>query len=91
MTNTVIPTLNCCIDSIQLKLCDFGMEEIDFEKILNERFQRGETPRNVNKNLSLLGDNHFQYLNPVCAHCNSNKVTKQGFQERIQLLTIPNL
>jgi len=75
MTNTIISTLSSVIDVIQLKLYDFGIEKIDFEKILNERFKRGETPQNVNRNHSLLADNHFQYLNPVCPHCNSNKVT----------------
>jgi len=81
MTSTIIPTLKCCIDSIQLKLYDCGMEKIDFEKILNERVQSTETPRNVNKNLSLLEDNHFQYVHPVCPNCNSKKVTKQRFHE----------
>ena len=86
MTNKIISTLKCCIDSIQLKLSDFGLEKPGFEKILTERFQTTKTPRNVNKSLNLLADDHFEYVNPVCPYCSSNKVIKQEFRERSPIL-----
>lgn len=77
MTSTIIPTLSSCIDSIQLKLSDYGIEKIDFEKILNKRISKPRTPRKINSKLILHGNNHFEYLKPVCPHCKSHKVIKQ--------------
>lgn len=82
MTSEIISTLKFCIASIQLKLSDFGMEKIDFEKILTERFQSPETPRNVNKTLNLLEDNHLEYVNQICLYCRSKNVIKQEYRER---------
>ncbi|MEG3224207.1 MAG: hypothetical protein BME94_01455 [Methanobacteriales archaeon Met13] len=67
---------------MQLKLSDFGLEKIDFERILEEKLSITQTRRNVNKILILLSDNHFEYLNPICPYCDSNKVVKQEFRER---------
>jgi hypothetical protein len=49
MCNTIISTFSSSINFIQLKLSDFGSMKIDFEKILDERFQNVETSRNVNQ------------------------------------------
>jgi transposase-like protein len=82
MTNTIVSTLSSSIGFIQLKLSDFGQEEIDFEKIINERFQNVETSRNVNQKLELLDDTHMDYLNPICPYCNSHNITKQEYRDR---------
>ncbi len=50
MQNQTISALNCCIGPIQLKLYDFGMEKLDVEKILAERFKQHKNPKNVNDN-----------------------------------------
>lgn len=86
MLSQIIPTLSSCISSIQLKLSDFGMETPNFEKVLTERFQSHKTPRNVNQQLVLLDDNHFEYLNPICPYCMSNKVIKQEYRERMVII-----
>jgi hypothetical protein len=39
MSNTITSAFSSSIGFIQLKLSDFGQEEIDFGKILDERFQ----------------------------------------------------
>lgn len=62
------------------------MKKIDFERILTERLQSLETPRNVNKPLNLLSDNHFEYVNIICPNCDSYKVNKQEFRERNPIL-----
>jgi len=49
MCNTIISTLGSSINFIQLKLSNFGSMKIDFERILDERFQNVETSRNVNQ------------------------------------------
>jgi len=82
MTNKIISTLKCCIDSIQLKLSDFGLEKPDFEKILTSRFQTTDTPQNVNKSLNLLADNHFEYVSPCYPFCKSNNVIKHEYRKR---------
>ena len=82
MTSTIVSTLSSSIGFIQLKLSDFGQEEIDFKKIIDERFQNVETPRNVNQKLELLEKEHMDYLNPVCPYCKSNKVIKQEYRDR---------
>ncbi len=86
MTKRIIPTLSSSIASIQLKLSDFGMEKIDFKRILSERLQNPETPRNVNQNLNLLEDNHFEYINPVCPKCSSKNVIKQEYRDRYPIM-----
>ncbi|HEY0196338.1 MAG TPA: ISNCY family transposase [Methanobacterium sp.] len=58
------------------------MGKIDFEKILKQRFTNTETPRNVDKNLNLLEDGHFEYVNQVCQYCGSKNVIKQEYRER---------
>lgn len=82
MTSEIISTLSSSIDSIQLNLFDFGMEKINFKRILKERFSNTETPRNVNQNLNLLENNHFDYVNPVCPYCGSYNVIKQEYRAR---------
>jgi len=86
MTTEIISTLSSCIDSLQLKLSDYGLENPDFDKILTKRFQNTKTPRNVNKSLNLLADNHFEYVNPVCEFCGSHNVIKQEYRERNPIL-----
>ena len=86
MKSTITSALSSSIGFIQLKLSDFGQEEIDFEKILDERFQNVETPRNVNQKLELVEDNHMEYINPICPHCQSKKVTKQEYRDRNLIL-----
>ncbi len=86
MTHEIIPTLSSCIDSIQLKLSDFGLKKPNFENILTERFQNTETSRNVNQTLNLLADNHFEYVKPACPKCESKNVIKQEYQERNPIL-----
>ena len=82
MTSEIISTLSSSIGVIQLKLSDFDQAQIDFEKIIHERFQNVETPRNVNQKLELLENNHMDYLNPICPHYNSYKVIKNEYSER---------
>src|SRR5665648_1031628 len=82
MTSTITSALSFSIGFIQLKLSDFDQDEIDFEKIVGERFQSMETPHNVNQKLELLEDNHMDYINPVCPHCNSKKINKQEYREK---------
>jgi transposase-like protein len=82
MTNTIISTLSSSIGFIQLKLTDYGPMKIGFEKTIEERLQTVETPRNVNQKLELLENNHMDYMNPICPHCNSYKVIKQEYSEK---------
>ncbi|MCK9150794.1 hypothetical protein MXE27_02390, partial [Methanobacterium alcaliphilum] len=89
MQNQITSTLNSCIGSIQLKLSDFGFEKIEFQKILKTRFTNTKNPRNVNKNLDLLDNNHFECLNPTCPNCDSKKVIKQEFRERQVIIDDP--
>jgi len=56
--------------------------KIDFEKILDERFQTVKTSRNVNQKLELLEDNHMDYIHPVCPYCNSYNIIKQEYRDR---------
>src|ERR1039457_1236351 len=86
MSSTITSALNSSIGFIQLKLSDFGQEEIDFGKILDERFQNVETSRNVNQKLELLKDTHMDYLNPVCPYCDSRNVIKQEYRDRNLIL-----
>jgi transposase-like protein len=82
MTNTIVSTLSSSIDFIQLKLTDYGQEKMDFEKIIEERFQNVDTPRNLNQKLELLEDNHMDYIHPICPYCNSKKINKQEYREK---------
>jgi len=86
MFRQIVPTLSSCIGSIQLNLFDFGVEKPNFENVLKERFQNPETPRNVNQQLILLDDNHFEYMNPICPYCKSNKVIKQEYRNRTVII-----
>ena len=86
MTSEIISALSSSIAFIQLKLSDFGQEEVDFEKIIDERFQNVETPRNVNQKLELLEDTHMDYLNPICPYCNSHNIIKQEYRDRNLIL-----
>lgn len=86
MTSEIIPTLSSCIDSIQLNLFDFGNETPKFEQTLTRRFQNTQTPRNVTKNLKLLENHHFEYINPMCPNCQSNHVIKQEYHTRNPIL-----
>src|SRR5665648_34257 len=82
MTNTIVSTLSSSIGFIQLKLSDFGTMKIGYQKVIDERLENVETSRNVNQKLELLEDNHMDYLNPVCPHCNSKKINKQEYRDR---------
>ncbi|MBW4256416.1 transposase [Methanobacterium sp. YSL] len=86
MPNEIITTLSSSIASMQLNLFDFVVEKPKFDEVLTRRFQRSEITRNVNKNLNLLSNNHFEYLNPICPNCNSNHVIKQEYHERNPIL-----
>ncbi len=88
MSSTITSALGSSIGFIQLKLSDYDQREIDFKKILNERFQSVETRQNVNQKLELLEDRHMDYLNPSCPYCGSKKIIKQEYSER--KLIIPN-
>ena len=50
MTNTIVSTLSSSIGFIQLKLSDYDQKEIDFDKIINQRFKKVETPQMSIKN-----------------------------------------
>lgn len=86
MTNEVLTTLKCCIDSIQLKLSDFGVEKPIFDKILSERFKPRRINKNINDSLILIADNHFELTNPICPKCNSKHVIKQEYRGRNPIL-----
>jgi transposase-like protein len=86
MFSTITSALSSSIEFIQLKLTDYGQEKIEFENIIEERFQKVETARNINQKLELLEDNHMDYINPICPHCQSKKVTKQEYRERNLIL-----
>jgi len=88
MTSTITSALSSSIEFIQLKLSDYDQKEIEFEKIIKERFQKVETNRNLNQKLELLENNHMDYINPVCPNCQSKKVNKQEYSKR--KLIIPN-
>jgi len=34
------------------------------------------------KKIELLENNHIDYLNPICPHCNSKKINKQEYREK---------
>lgn len=86
MISKIISTLNSSIASIQLKLSDFGVEKPDFKKVLTERLQSPEIPRNVNETLNLLEDNHLEYVNQICPYCMSRDVIKQEYRDRNPVL-----
>src|ERR1039458_7365582 len=88
MTNTIASTLSSSIGFIQLKLTDYGQKEIDFDKIINQRFQNVETPSNIYQRLELLENNYMDNLNPICPHCQSKKINKQEYSKR--QLILPN-
>jgi transposase-like protein len=88
MTNTITSTLSSSIGFIQLKLTDYGQKEIDFDKIINQRFKNVETPSNIYQRLELLENNHMDNLNPICPHCQSKKINKQEYSKR--QLILPN-
>ncbi len=86
MTSEIKPTLNCCIDSIQLKLSDFFTGKHDFETILKDRLKPTENTRNINQKLYLHENNHFEYMNPICPYCGSKNVIKQEYRHRKLLI-----
>src|ERR1039458_5508621 len=88
MTNTIVSTLSSSISFIQLKLTDYDQKEFVFDKVINQRFKNVETAPNMYLKLELLEDNHMDYINPICPHCQSKKVNKQEYSKR--KLIIPN-
>ena len=90
MSNTITSTLSSSIEFIQLKLSDYGQKEINFDKIINQRFQNVEIPSNIYQRLELLENNHMDYVNPVCPHCQSKKINKQEYSKRQLILTNQN-
>jgi transposase-like protein len=88
MTNTIASTLSYSIGFIQLKLTDYGQKEIDFDKIINQRFKNVETPSNDYQKLELLENNHMDYINPICPNCQSKKINKQEYS--VRKLILPN-
>jgi transposase-like protein len=82
MISTIVSTLSSSIGFIQLKLSDYDQKEIYFDKIINQRFKNVETPPNIHQKLELLENNHMDYINPICPHCQSKKVNKQEYRER---------
>jgi transposase-like protein len=82
MTNTIVSTLSSSISFIQLKLTDYDQKEFVFDKVINQRFKNVETALNMYLKLELLEDNHMDYINPICPHCQSKKVNKQEYRER---------
>lgn len=86
MTNTILSTLSSSIDFIQLKLSDFGSQKMEFQEIIKDRFQGVQTPQNINQKFELLQNNHIDYINPSCPHCNSHNIIKQEYRDRILIL-----
>lgn len=82
MSNLISSALKDSIGFIQLKLCDFGLEEINFDKIVEQMLQNNNIPIIADKNLELLENNRISYINPVCPHCHSHKINKQEYRER---------
>lgn len=72
------------LESIQLKLTDFGFRESK-TKVINRMLNRPETV-NINDKVQNIDDNHFSYTNPVCPHCFKEKrrdhVIYKGFRKR---------
>jgi len=82
MTSTIVSTLSSSIGFIQLKLTDYDQKEFAFDNIINQRFKTVETPLNIHQKLELPEDNHIDYINPICPHCQAKKVNKQEYRER---------
>jgi transposase-like protein len=81
MTIVSISALNDNIGSIQLNLFGFENEEIDFEERIEENVFYEEKPRNINKNIRIIKEGHFQMIRPICPYCGSIEQTKQGFYQ----------
>ncbi|GAB6056150.1 transposase family protein [Methanobacterium alkalithermotolerans] len=86
MRNQILTTLNCNIDSIQLKLSDFFTGKNDFETILNDRLKPVKNTQNINQKLYLHENNHFEYINLLCPYCGSKNVIKQEYRQRKLLI-----
>lgn len=69
------------IGSIQLKLFDCEDEEINFENKAEKYAIPSIKKKNIDKNIQILNDGHYEMINPICHHCGSLKHTKQGFRE----------
>ena len=82
MFSTITSALSSSIEFIQLKLTDYGQEKIEFENIIEERFQKVETARNINQKLELLEDNHMDYINPICPYWNLKTLIKQEYGDK---------
>jgi len=69
------------IGSAQLKLFDNYDVETNFEKRV-EKFAIGQSKtENINKNINILENGHYEMIKPICPHCKSLEQTKQGFRE----------
>ncbi len=86
MTNEIISTLSSIIGSIQLNLFDFDLEKPDFKTKITRNFQSSNSRQNVNQQLKLLENNHFEYLNAICPICHSKHMIKQEYQQRNPVL-----
>ena len=65
---------------------DFFGEPPNIDKVLTERFIQENKPYNVNNGLIPLANNRLELVNPVCPRCGSDRVTKQDYRRRRQIL-----
>jgi transposase-like protein len=68
-----------CIVSIQLKLFD----SVDFNQNLKEKIYCTKKAENSDKRVSMIDTDKYEYFNPSCPYCGSNKLTKEGNRHRI--------
>jgi len=66
MTIQSLSVLKNDIGSIQLKLFDFETGEINFEEKIEETVFKEEKTWNINRNVEIMEDGHFQMIKPVC-------------------------
>jgi transposase-like protein len=81
MTSISKSVLISNIGSIQLKLFDCDDEKIDFKSKAEKYAIPQDKKKNINKNIQILDDGHYEMIKTICPYCGSLKSTKQGFRE----------
>jgi transposase-like protein len=81
MTIVSKSALTSNIGVIQLKLFDFIDEKINFEDKVEKYAFPQDKKKNINKNIQILENGHYQMIKPFCSHCGSLNYTKQGFRQ----------
>ena len=56
-------------------------EEIDFESKVEKYVIPQSKNENINRNIQILDDGHYEMMKPFCPCCGSLKYIKQGFRE----------